>query len=365
MPTGKSERLLRHLLRRLLFLSTSGGVGPAGNRLFSLLCLAAFLCTPIAAQTAPPKRDEPTRVVFSVEITRLKGHRQVVVPAYINGVGPFRMLVNTGSPVSLLTRESLTRLKKDEYLLQPADKSRSVFGVELRERMVPLSFRVGKGSEGSAGNDARFLLLPRKLLAAFGPSAKEIEGILGADYLQSFALDFNLAKNRLTFYEKGGLSLSERASAGMGRAWVVPLYNPEAARFYVALAPRQPSMDHHDREQKVLPLLLDTGSDRTLMAEKRLAPYARRTGKVLLLRSSQADLTLAEYQLPARSIGIGEWSWANRMLWASPPDATDEGDALGMDVLSETHFLIDFPALVLYVSPDISLDVSPTRKEMP
>ncbi len=293
----------------------------------------------------------------------LRGGEGVVVPTYINGAGPFRLLVDTGANTSLLTRESLAQLKPEEYELKSPDNTLEFLGQTLKERAYPKSFRIGKLNI----SNMHFLLMPEAAFHTISPSFKEekVDGILGTDYLRNCAVDFDSEKKRFTLYIYGKVTPEERAAAGYrdtGTAEVPLTWSDDLGHYLLDLV-----FSKKGKKDTVIPLVLDTGSNGTILPQKLMPPYAARLkdkNGAASARSLMGEGAMSAFQV--EQVRMGAWALNGVRFWAMEkvPTGADVG-ILGMDLLKGTRFLVDFPARKLFVMPRIAgaPDTQPEKPE--
>jgi predicted aspartyl protease len=310
--------------------------------LLVLVGIAVYRNTRIKALMAIPIVVNPSAASakrsLTVPLTPMKPQLGQMVSVSINGVGPFRLLVDTGASVSILTRESLSRLKKDEYSLQSFSPGAMLFGTLWKERVYPRRFTVGKLQISTM----HFVLVPRETFYGMGAfRLHHVDGILGADYLSNFAVEFDNTRQCLTLYPEGYVPAETRATAGY--RWAVPLTPWKNNQHFLA--------DLRIGESAAsFSLLVDTGSDVTLLQETLLEPHARKTKRFTTSKTVYGDGRYTLYI--AEKVRLGEWQRDWVRLWGTPevPGADDVG-ILGMDFLSTTRLLLDFPAQRLYIAP--------------
>ncbi len=287
---------------------------------------------------AAPKAPRP----FTVSIAQLKRHKGIIIPTYINGVGPFQMLLDTGANTSLLSHESLTRLNPKEYRRNAIPERTTFFGVRLDEQFFPQRFRVGESESATMC----FYLMDREAFQHMDADMRDlkVDGLLGTDFLQYFAIDFDLARKRLTFYPSGNLPTSERAALGYGgkSAWETALIKRKKVSIYdVDLV--VPS----GKQETSLPLVFDTGSAIFALVEKSLPAAARPLGDSVLVYGSTRQRRYTPYRLQKARLGSLALTDQPFLALDALPNGAGNG-VVGMDFLIKYRFLADFPAQRLY-----------------
>ncbi|MBY0489331.1 MAG: PDZ domain-containing protein [Gemmatimonadaceae bacterium] len=133
----------------------------------------AVVCAAASARPLAAQPTLPTRAPVTADLVRgrarvpLQPDTRPIVAAWINGHGPFRLLVETGSPVSYLTATAMRRAELDSQ--RPTD-----------------SVRIG---------DAVLRQLPFNTAPALGVAG--IDGLLGLDAFRSVTLTLAFAEQTL------------------------------------------------------------------------------------------------------------------------------------------------------------------------
>ncbi|MGA2117406.1 MAG: retropepsin-like aspartic protease [Bryobacteraceae bacterium] len=190
--------------------------------------LACFLFTLAAASAAA--QDRPVRPGVLLKAS-LAGHALILNDVFLNGTGPYRMLIDTGNASSIVRPEIARRLNlKAAYAVEQA----CVAGV----RRVPVAIldEVRAGSVSDRSVEAM-------IGDVFQPS---VDGVLGESWLvrHDYLLDYRNRRVAL-----------DAAAAGSGVR--VPLRSPDGLPVVVA------SVDGRARE-----LVLDSGSSDVVLFEK-------------------------------------------------------------------------------------------------
>ena len=147
---------------------------------------------------------------------RMEDNRRIVIEARVNDRGPFRFALDTGASISVIF-DAL----RDKLELQ-ATPGRSVYihGAVASGRFPLLSIdRLQIGSEIWAG--ARVVSLPGNTVISAG-----IDGILGVDFLQKYAVGFSAEHRVVRLYPPE--LVSRRAYRGWAAVPLDPVYVGES-----------------------------------------------------------------------------------------------------------------------------------------
>jgi membrane-associated protease RseP (regulator of RpoE activity) len=156
-----------------------------------LAALALVSAAGAARADAPPKAAPAKAVTVPFELLR-SGHMAVQVK--VNGKGPYRLIFDTGAPITLINN----KVAREAGLLKNADRPLfSLFGamaeVKVRELQV--------GDQKAADVSAMVMDHPtvEAIARAFGP----IEGIVGFPFFARFKLTLDYQAKTLTFVPNG------------------------------------------------------------------------------------------------------------------------------------------------------------------
>lgn len=148
-------------------------------RAIGLCLLLAML--PAQAQT-PPTQDCRLKRIAALDMD-LDDTGRITVPVTLNGA-PQRMMVDTGAAETLITRQVVSKLKL-ETRKQPNGKYMVGFGGAINDKVVDIK-EFGLGS--MKGKDFTLFVEEDDIGSA---------GLLGADFLYFFDLDFDFAHAKL------------------------------------------------------------------------------------------------------------------------------------------------------------------------
>jgi len=218
----------------------------------SLVC---FLhCFAAASPAVTP--DDAGAVGFDVD-----QNGAVVVAATIDGAGPFRFLVDTGSSHSAVADGLVRRLGLD------AVAKAEIMSATGQQSMRPV-VRLGRTTVGGAARDGMLAsVLPSADLTGMGAA---VDGVLGQDFLSAFDYTLDYLHGRLTWSAGGAL---DEPAARLTLA-------PEGGRF-VATLPQGAG-------RGVVRLVPDTGSAALVI----FGPASGRAAGALRLRPASGQARL-------------------------------------------------------------------------
>jgi predicted aspartyl protease len=213
-----------------------------------LLCLAILLWPRVAPAACSVRQLAvvPLEIVGTVVLT----------PVVVNGVaGTF--ILDTGAAQTVVTPDAVRHfdLALDEWT---ATTMRGVGGIERRRNADPRSVELGGVAlhRRSLARDAtlRVVTLPRSMVGG-----RQVDGLLGRDFLSLFDLDLDFSRRTLALYDVHGCS-------GQFLPWTetylsVPVENPIESALVVPVA----------LDGVPLRALLDSGASRTLVAAPGMA----------------------------------------------------------------------------------------------
>ncbi len=155
--------------------------------LLSVRLLALLISGMLAAGGAGARADDPTEVSAPLEVLP-SGH--IAVQAMVNGKGPFRLILDTGSPVTLLNG----RAAQKSGLITVADaKQPALMG--LRGQFTLKSLSVGD----LKAKDVSVLVLDHPTVALLSQMEGPIDGILGFSFFSHYRTTIDYADQRVSF----------------------------------------------------------------------------------------------------------------------------------------------------------------------
>jgi hypothetical protein len=146
------------------------------------------LCALLAASlfARPCTAQEKT---VTVPLTTLKT-RHIVVPVRINGQGPFRLALDTGSPITFVSNRVARKLK-----LLEAETAASPLLMGIRGQTPVKSFAVG----GARTADFEVLILDHPVIELLSQVDGPVDGIVGYSFFGRFRTTIDYAAGKVTF----------------------------------------------------------------------------------------------------------------------------------------------------------------------
>ncbi len=264
----------------------------------------------------------------------------ILVPVLVNGIAG-RFILDTGAEFSVVTPDAVRHfnLALDEWT---ATTMRGVGGVERRRNADPRSVTLG-GVALHRRSLARDSTLRVATLPSMVVAGRQIDGLLGRDFLSAFDLDLNFPARELTLYEV-------RDCAGRFLPWTephlsIPVENPTDSAMEVPV----------ELDGVPLHALLDTGAGRTLVA----APGMARLGLSLdRLRTDPSRVisglglhTVTVWQHKFATFKIGGETFPAPRFPVTPIELTPFADLLlGADWLIGRRVWISYATNQLFVT---------------
>ena len=151
------------------------------------MCAGTWACGLAPREDAPPK---PAAVPFELLPTR-----HIAINITINGKGPYRVIFDTGSPLSLIS----SKVAKAAGL---AAKNTSFFGLSLLGSIEPVKVRSLKLGALAAEN-VPFLVMDHPTVEAMASVFGPIEGILGFPFFARYRMTLDYQSKQMTFVPNG------------------------------------------------------------------------------------------------------------------------------------------------------------------
>lgn len=133
--------------------------------------------------------------------------RHIAVQAMINGEGPYRLVLDTGAPITFINRRLASKLG----LLDPeAAKKKMVIGMAGQVKIR--SLEVG----GAKAEDVPVIMLDHPIVEMIGEVEGGIDGIIGYTFWSRFRMTLDYQAKRLSL-EENGYAPHDVLSSVMGR----------------------------------------------------------------------------------------------------------------------------------------------------
>lgn len=264
----------------------------------------------------------------------------VLAPVVVNGIsGTF--IVDTGAALTSVTPDAVGHfgLTLDEWT---SSTMRGVGGIERRRNADPRSVELGGVAlhRRSLAGDAtlRVTTMPRSLVGG-----RQIDGLLGRDFLSLFDLDLDLARRALTLYEVRGCV--GRFLPWTEPYWSVAIENPAENALVVPLL----------IDGVPLRALLDSGAGRTTVTARGMARLGLGIERLQAdpsgLISGVGSHTVTVWQHKFHDLRIGDQTIANPVYLVAPIQLQPVSDMLlGADWLLGRRVWISFATHQLFAT---------------
>jgi predicted aspartyl protease len=297
----------------------------------AICCVALFWSAVASANcVVQPRATVKLQVVDSV----------VLAPVVVNGIaGSF--ILDTGAAQTVVTPEAVKHfgLALDEWT---ATTMLGVGGIERRRNADPRSVELGGVAlhRRSLAQDAtlRVATLPRRMAGE-----RQIDGLLGRDFLSLFDLDLDFARQTLTLYDVHGCD-------GRFLPWSTPylsvtVENPAESALVVPLV----------IDGVPLRALLDSGAGRSLVAAPGMARIKlgidQLQGDPSEVVSGLGPHTVTMWQHKFHDLRIGNDSFANPVFLVAPIQLQPVSDMLlGADWLLGRRIWISYATRQLFAT---------------
>ena len=308
------------------------------GRLLIYLCLLAASAQSVAANNAPPSIYD---LVGGYPMEK-DGYGRLMVGVHVNGQGPFPFILDTGASRSIIYR-SLTSLV---HLPSLEKKSR---------RIITVSGYV------------RALIYPVKDIYALGTSLKLVDtvalpdipgsgalGLLGVDLLAGKTLEIRL--------RQGLAQLHRSADTLTGDGWTFVQGKPVA---YGSLALEI------DIGGVSIPLIVDTGASHTIintagadmLLRSAQGVKRRKVAPIIIGRNHASDQVVLPFFTLGTSVTKDKAVYvADLPIFTLLGAKRVPAIILGMDVLGEQDFAIDFSTWRLYLNTKNELPIAVTAE---
>jgi predicted aspartyl protease len=258
----------------------------------------------------------------------------VLAPVEVNGI-PGTFILDTGAIMTVVTPDAVSHfnLALDEWT---STTLRGVGGVERRRNADPRSVELGGVAlhRRSLARDAtlRVMTLPLKTVGG-----RQIDGLLGRDFLSLFDLDLDFPGRTLTLFDV-------HDCAGRFLPWSEPylsvaVENPAESAMVVPLAV----------DDVPLRALLDTGASRSLIERSGMARLQlgldRLQGDPTAIGSGMGPHTVTMWQHTFRDLRIGTESFNNPVFLVTADQLQP-----GIDMLLGADWLVGRRVWISYAT---------------
>jgi predicted aspartyl protease len=310
---------------------------------------AALVVTPPAAIAPEPTLAEIKPANFAyVAATRRDRVGRVMAPVFINDVGPFAFLVDTGASSSVVGPRVAARLK----LAPTTGRTKLLRGITGSERVPTLS--IGSLTAGQIQLSGRELPMVEPRVFA------DADGIFGVDAFSRGCLFVNFAEKRVSILDTRCPRVSEqwevmRVEMRFGGLAVVPARIGKVKVHAIIDTGAERSLGNRA-------LLMATGLEKQLKDPDTATVVSAATSQLVpgnILKTP--SFRMGSVAISNMRIVFGDFEVFQ--MW----EVNDEpAIVLGMDVLGTTSaMMLDFTRKELSILPSISGDMVPMRKRGP
>jgi predicted aspartyl protease len=317
--------------------------------------------TPVAAQSRPHDRLEPAGLfgASTKPVPERSGTATIRVAAASGGCGtvrlgqttvatlrnapivtllangmPVTMLLDTGAETTILTPGVAQRLGAQRPQIEFNRQLRGVAGSMQTNEVELHSFTIG----GVAIPWRRVRVAPITVASVFsGP----LDGILGADSLNSFDIDLDLPNNRITFYTR-------QICPGTAPAWTEP---------YTTIAAGRSKGDHLffpvQLDGRKISAFIDTGAQSTVLSTSAalamgLTPVLLARDRAAILRGAGPEQLTGRVHRFAR-LEIGGEAIRNSEIIVADLNLSDADLVLGIDIVRPWRIWLSYGAQKIFL----------------
>jgi predicted aspartyl protease len=264
----------------------------------------------------------------------------VLAPVVVNGVAG-NFILDTGAALTVVTPDAVGHfgLRLDDWA---STTMQGVGGVERRRNADPRSFELG-GVALHRRSLARDATLRVATLPTSSVGERQIDGLLGRDFLSLFDLDLDFPRQKLTLYDVHGC-------AGRFLPWSEPYLsvtvdNPTESALLVPLV----------IDNVPLQALLDSGASRSLIAARGMARLALGVDQLRLdpsqIVSGVGPHTVTMWRHKFRELQIGSETIADPVFLVAPVPLRPTSDMLlGADWLLGRRVWISYATNQLFAT---------------
>lgn len=286
--------------------------------------VAVFLCM------VPALAEEDCRLTIAAALPVSPDESgRLSVPASIGGKD-IRLMVDTGSPSSVLTQGAAEKLGLEVRVVTAPAKFRLYGGEHLKRYVRITDFRLGK----LTAPNAEFLVMPDRL-------SPGVDGLLGADFIAQFDVDFDFAAAKLNLFEPhrcpGRVVYWTQDEAAIA---VIPFETrPYDSHIEIAVA----------IDGKPIKAIVDTGASTSTLNVEAAAGLGVATDGLKAVGNT-AD---PNYTFPFKTLSFEGVTVTSPRIILVPRDKshfTDYRALLGITVLRQLHLFIAYKERKLYAT---------------
>jgi len=243
-------------------------------------------------------------------------NNEIVISATINSK-PVRLTLDTGSPYLYLRSDVCERLDLID--------SRSTPEIPIFKNIA--SLQIG----GVTWRDVPYDSLPKEHMG-------ELDGLLGVDLLQEYAVGCDLAKKRLTFWHRGKLTRAQVTSYLTGGKKASTIYTQE-----LTIDDQNHLETIIQADDRKIVMRLDTGAFHTTF-DKKTAEAFRPLRKGITHPINTLSGTTEVSRNLVRAIHLGQMTinYPVVLFFQEKERGKTYVNLLGMDILARTRFILDF-----------------------
>ncbi len=322
--------------------------------LFGLGCISGTV--PANAQTSLPSNAEITKSApnafapisgYTVPFISGKGHGGPVVRLRLNDKLDADFLVDTGANYNFIHPRVVKALGLTATPLPKADGSPSTPPGTPTEMIHVERVRSG----------AMLIESPQFLVSEYGTdgiAGRALDGIIGKNILQMFAVLFDFENNRLLLLPGGKLDNKQLAYLRVTGGTMSEI--PTGSSPNQGLPTTVPSQIEVNKHTATFPFVVDTGSPITLVYDPKNAMQLPKTINAVPITQTVVARPWNYYVFPVTSIAAGERipdGKQNRLVPFECGLTLEDGNSsiLGLNYLSHFRVLIDYPAERMYLTP--------------
>lgn len=277
---------------------------------------------------APAEEDCRLEILSSLPIQLDRSGRPVIEAAI--GEHPLRLLVDTGSPVSVIEEATAEAIGEKIHLITGPVRIRMFGGEKLTQYIRVRNFKLG----GIEVGKAQFAIASSRMPPG-------IDGLIGADFMHHFDVDFDFANAKLNFFKP-------HRCPGRAVYWTQDQSTIGIVPFF-----------HEDDDTHILipvkidgeriKAILDTGAYGSVMNMEA----AERLFDIGVETPGMRKLADGVYSYPFKTLSFENVTVTNPQIHLMPRDNTkftNHGMLLGMTVLRQLHLFIAYKERKLYVT---------------